>query len=170
MTRPGYAIAVLLALLATTGPAFVRPRARLIWNATASVPIGLYFSRPSGKLQIGELVVVSPPHMLAKFLAGRHYLPKGVPMLKHILALPGQIVCRKGRVILVDGKAMGTALDRDAHGRPLPVWQGCKLIPTGDVFLMNRKSADSFDGRYFGLLPSTTIAGRAEPVWTRQDP
>ena len=170
MMRAGYAIAALLALLATTGPALVRPRARLIWNATASVPIGLYFSRPSGKLQIGELVVVSPPHTLAKFLAGRHYLPEGVPMLKHILALPGQTVCRKGRVVSVDGRAMGTAFTRDARGHPLPVWQGCERIPIGDVFLMNRKSADSFDGRYFGLLPITTIAGRAEPVWTRQGP
>lgn len=170
MTRPGYATMTLIALLAAIGPAFLRPQPRLIWNATPSVPIGLYFSRPSGKLQIGELVVVSPPHALARYLEVRHYLPEGVPMLKHILALPGQTVCRKGRVILVDGRTMGTALDRDAHGRPLPVWQGCKRIPTGDVFLMNRKSADSFDGRYFGLLPSTTIAGRAEPVWTRQEP
>ena len=169
MTRPGYAIAALLALVATTGPALVRPRARLIWNVTASVPIGLYFSRPSGKLQIGELVVVSPPHTLAQYLESRQYLPEGVPMLKHILALPGQTVCRKGRVISVDGRAMGTAIDRDSQDRPLPVWQGCESIPTDDVFLMNRKSADSFDGRYFGLLPSATIVGRAEPVWTRQD-
>ncbi|HLI21090.1 MAG TPA: S26 family signal peptidase, partial [Stellaceae bacterium] len=71
--------------------------------------------------------------------------------------------------ISVDGTAMGTALERDTRGRPLPVWQGCRRIPASDVFLMNRKSADSFDGRYFGLLPSTTIIGRADPIWTRRE-
>ena len=169
MMRPLCAIAALLALLATTGPAFVRPRPRLLWNASASVPIGLYAIHPAGKLQLGELVVVLPPHALAQFFAGRRYLPEGVPMLKHVLALPGQTVCRTGRVISVDGIAMGWALDRDSRGRPLPVWRGCQRIPAGDVFLMNRKSLYSFDGRYFGLLPSTTIIGRADPIWTRRE-
>ena len=169
MTRPLCAIATLLSLLATAGPAFVRPRPRVLWNASASVPIGLYAIHPAGKLHIRELVVVSPPHALARFLAGRRYLPEGVPMLKHVLALPGETVCRTGRVISVDGIAMGTALDRDTRGRPLPVWQGCQRIPAGDVFLMNRKSPDSFDGRYFGLLPNTTIIGRADPIWTRRE-
>ncbi|HTT79780.1 MAG TPA: conjugative transfer signal peptidase TraF [Stellaceae bacterium] len=169
MTRPLCAIAAFLALLATTGPAVVRPRPRLLWNASSSVPIGFYAIHSAGKLHIGELVVVSPPHALARFLAGRRYLPEGVPMLKHVLALRGQTVCRTGRVISVDGIAMGAALDRDTRGRPLPVWQGCQRIPAGDVFLMNRKSPDSFDGRYFGLLPSATIIGRADPIWTRRE-
>jgi type IV secretory pathway protease TraF len=30
---------------------------------------------------------------------------------------------------------------------------------------MNRQSKDSFDGRYFGPLPSTVIVGQADPVW-----
>jgi conjugative transfer signal peptidase TraF len=169
MTRPLCAIPTLLALLAATGPALVQPWPRLLWNASASVPIGLYAIHPAGKLHIGELTVVLPPHMLAQFLAGRRYLPEGVPMLKHVLALPGQTVCRMGHVISVGGIAMGTALDHDTRGRPLPVWQGCRRIPAGDVFLMNRKSPDSFDGRYFGLLPSTTIIGRADPIWTRRE-
>jgi conjugative transfer signal peptidase TraF len=169
MTRPGYATVALLGLLATAAAAFIRPRARLIWNATSSVPIGLYAIHPVGRLQIGELVVVSPPRALAQFLAVRHYLPIGLPMLKHVLALPGQTVCRRGREISVDGRAIGTALDHDSQGRPLPVWQGCQRIPFGEVFLMNRSSAVSFDGRYFGVLTSKTIVGRAEPVWTDQE-
>ena len=169
MNRPAYAIAAVLGLLATAGPALTRPRTRLIWNATSSVPIGLYAIHPAGRLRVGELVVISPPHALAQFLAVRHYLPTGLPMLKHVLALPGQTVCRTARVISVDGRAMGTALDRDARGRPLPVWQGCQRIPSGSVFLMNRTSVDSFDGRYFGLLSSKTIVGRAEPLWTDQE-
>ena len=30
---------------------------------------------------------------------------------------------------------------------------------------MNWRSADSLDGRYFGVLPSSAIIGKAEPLW-----
>ena len=94
------------------------------------MPIGLYAMHPAGALHVTELVVVQPPDALASFLAERRYLPKGVPMLKRVLALPGQTVCRTDRTITVDGIAMGEALDRDSRGRPLPVWQGCRASPT----------------------------------------
>jgi type IV secretory pathway protease TraF len=69
----------------------------------------------------------------------------------------------------VDGLAIGDALGRDHLRRLLPVWQGCRLISVGEVFLMNRQSPDSLDGRYFGPLPTTTIVGRAEPLWTLEE-
>jgi type IV secretory pathway protease TraF len=55
-------------------------------------------------------------------------------------------------------------------GRPLPVWQGCRMIADGEVFLMNWLSADSLDGRYFGSLPAASIVGRAVPIWTFEEP
>jgi type IV secretory pathway protease TraF len=90
-------------------------------------------------------------------------------MLKRIAALPGQTVCRVDRAITVDGIAMGAALDRDRRDRPLPIWRGCQRIPVGKVFLMNWQSEDSLDGRYFGLLATTAIIGRADPLWTREE-
>ena len=47
------------------------------------------------QLFVTELVAVEPPEPLATFLAERRYLPRGIPMLKHVLALPGQTVCRE---------------------------------------------------------------------------
>jgi conjugative transfer signal peptidase TraF len=138
---------------------------KIIWNASASVPIGLYAVRPAGALHIGELVVVTPPEPLASFLADRGYLPEGVPLLKHILALPRQTVCRIGASITIDGEPVGRALACDGRGRALPAWQGCRVISEGQVFLMNRRPADSLDGRYFGSLPAAAITGRAEPLW-----
>jgi conjugative transfer signal peptidase TraF len=149
--------------------AFVHPAPKLIWNASASVPIGLYRVRPIGDLHVTELVVVRPPSPLANFLDERGYLPKSVPLLKHILALPGQTVCRTGRTITVDAAAMGEALERDRRGRLLPFWQGCRVIAQGEVFLMNRQSEESLDGRYFGPLPATTIVGEAAPLWTDEE-
>ena len=169
MTRSGRIAATCIAALAVGLSAQFRPAPRLIWNASASVPIGLYAVQPAGALYVNELLVVMPPEPLAAFLDERRYLPEGVPLLKHVLALPGQTVCRSDRTIIVDGVAVGDALDRDHYIRPLPVWHGCRVVAGGDVFLMNRQSEDSLDGRYFGPLPTTAVVGRADPLWTDQE-
>jgi type IV secretory pathway protease TraF len=90
-------------------------------------------------------------------------------MLKRVLALPGQTVCRDHFTITVDDIALGEARERDGHGRLLPVWQGCHVVADGEIFLMNWQSAYSLDGRYFGVLPATAIVGRAEPLWTKEE-
>ena len=146
-------------------PLAINPSPRFIWNASASVPIGLYVVTPAAKLQVNDLVVVRPPGDVAKFLADGGYLPRGVPLVKRVLALPAQTVCRIGLTITVDSIAVGDARERDSHGRALPVWQGCRVVADGDVFLMNRQCGDSFDGRYFGPLPATSVVGRAQPIW-----
>ena len=64
---------------------------------------------------------------------------------------------------------MGRALDRDRSGRSLPIWRGCRIVADDEVFLMNWQSENSFDGRYFGPLPASTIVGRAIPLWTKED-
>lgn len=143
-----------------------KPTTRYIWNASESVPIGLYRLRPLAKLAASELVAVKPPEPLATFLESRRYLPRGIPLLKRVLALPGQTVCRAEVAIIVDEIFVGNARERDSQNRPLPVWQGCHVVADGEVFLMNWRSAGSLDGRYFGVLPASAIIGKVEPLWT----
>ena len=170
MTRSGWTVAAAIVVCGASTSAVIRPVPKVIWNASASVPIGLYSVHPAGPLRIGELLVVAPPEPLATFLDERHYLPKSVPLLKRVAALPGQIVCRTGGAIAVDGIVVGMALSRDHLGRLLPTWQGCRALTAGEVFLMNRRANASLDGRYFGPLPTTTIVGRADPIWTEAEP
>lgn len=152
-------------LLSTVGGT----RPHYIWNASNSVPIGLYHVQPATRLIVTDLVIVQPPDLLAAFLDLNGYLPVGVPMLKRVLALHGQTVCRNGLSIAVDGIDVGEALERDGRGRPLPVWHGCRAIADGDVFVMNWQSEDSLDGRYFGPLPVSAVIGRAVAVWTEEE-
>ena len=138
----------------------------LVWNASASVPIGLYAIKRPTDLHVADLVIVRPPEQLESFLAARNYLPRGLPLVKHVLALPGQSVCRNGVVIKIDAVAVADARESDSRGRPLPSWQGCRIVGEHEVFLLNPQSADSLDGRYFGVLPVSSIVGRALPLWT----
>lgn len=141
-----------------------------IWNSTPSVPRGLYRLQAHATVRVTTLVAAQPPEPLATALALNGYLPLGVPLLKRVLALAGQTVCRDGHTIVVDTVALpSTAQARDGRGRPLPSWRGCYLIADDEVFLMNWDSDDSLDGRYFGVLPRSAIVARAIPVWTDEN-
>jgi len=143
-----------------------RPARLLVWNASKSTPVGLYRVRPADKLVVTDLVIATPPEPLATFLTEGGYLPRSVPLIKRILALPGQSVCRSELLISVDGIEKGSARERDRHGRLLPVWQGCRVIAENEIFLMNWDKPASLDGRYFGPIPLSAIVGRADPLWT----
>jgi len=166
MSRFGYVVTTYVAVLAIGVLSFVHFAPKLIWNASASTPIGLYAVAPTGQLRVAELVAINPPEPLASFLAARGYLPRGVPLMKRIAALPGQRVCRAGSTITIDGVVMGEALARDRRGRSLPSWQGCRVIAAGDIFVMNEQVRDSLDGRYFGPLSTRSIVGQALALWT----
>lgn len=164
--RTAWAAVAVAANALLLAPAIVPAPPILIWNATASTPVGLYALRPAGRLSVLELVAVQPPVPIARYLAAGGFLPMGVLLLKHIAALPGQTVCRVKDAITIDGIAAGNAHDRDHLGRPLPRWSGCRTLHPGQVFLMNPTVPDSLDGRYFGPFPATSIVARAVPVWT----
>ena len=169
MTRFGYVMTTYAVTMGVAIAAFVPIAPRLVWNASASAPIGLYTIDFDGPFDVTDLVAVDAPESLATFLAERGYLPKGVPLMKRILAVSGQTVCRSNLSVTIDGVDMGDALPRDRAGRDLPIWQGCRRIPAGEVFLMNWQVRDSLDGRYFGLTSTDQIIGHAVPLWTDED-
>ncbi|HEY9579536.1 MAG TPA: S26 family signal peptidase [Rhizorhapis sp.] len=169
MSRFGYVMTTYVAVMLMVILSVVSFAPKLIWNASASTPIGLYAIGAPGPLEVTDLVAVRPPEPLAAFLSDGGYLPRGVPLMKHVAALPGQRVCRNGTAITVDGIAMGDALDHDRRGRPLPIWTGCRLVADGELFLMNWQVRDSLDGRYFGPLPANSVIGRATPLYTDED-
>lgn len=166
MTRFGYVMATYVATLGVAVVAFLPTPLTLVWNASASAPVGLYTIAPADRLEVTDLVAVAAPDRLARFLAARGYLAEGVPLMKRVAALPGQHVCRIRGEITVDGITMGRAQDRDRLGRDLPTWSGCHIVERGDLFLMNWQSADSLDGRYFGPLPASGVIGKAMPLYT----
>jgi len=169
MIRLGYAITTTAAVSLLGVISVVTFAPRLIWNASASAPIGLYAIEPERSPELTDLVAVRAPEPLDNFLVERGYIGRGVPLMKRVAALPGQRVCRHGVAITVDAVPMGDALARDRLGRLLPVWQGCRTIADGELFLMNWQVRDSLDGRYFGPLPASAVIGRATPLYTDED-
>ncbi|WP_066798547.1 S26 family signal peptidase [Sphingomonas soli] len=165
MKRAGILLTGYCAIGAVILPAVIRPVPRLVWNASASVPVGLYAARPATGVKRGDLVAAHAPATVARLMAERGYLPLRVPMLKHVMAVAGQTVCRSGLVVTIDGLAVAKARPRDRLGRPLPSWNGCRTLRSGEVLLLNPASAGSFDGRYFGPVPARGIVAVLTPLW-----
>jgi len=161
---PLFGVAIGIAAIIASVP--VKPVA-LVWNASASVPVGLYRIAPAGTVRPDMIAAVRPAPDMAQLMTARGYLGSGALLLKPVAATAGQTVCRTGFVVTIDGRSAGTALRTDRIGRPLPAWSGCRILPPGTVFLLARDVPASFDGRYFGPVATARIVGRAIPVWTR---
>jgi conjugative transfer signal peptidase TraF len=174
MTRRFYARATAVAAasfaLSFAVIAVTDPLPCVVWNASASAPIGLYRIQPDSDPPLGTLVAVAPPQHLGRWMAARGYLGENVPLLKHVAAKSGQRVCRRGFIVSVESRPVAVALQHDRAGRPLPVWRGCRTLGADELFLLNPAHPDSLDGRYFGPLPASAVLGRAVPILTRTTP
>jgi conjugative transfer signal peptidase TraF len=154
----------MLSVLAT--PASLVPTPWLVWNASASAPIGFYW-RVAGAPSRGDLVLARAPLWARRLAAERHYLPLNVPVVKRVAAVAGDVVCASGDAISIDGYVVAHRLVSDRMDRPLPQWEGCVALSAGEFFLLMADVPDSFDGRYFGVTERRDIIGRLVPLWTR---
>jgi len=158
-----------IAILTLTGlglmalAVFYNPQDRLIWNRTVSAPVGLYWLNDD-PFTPGRWVVVSARSDDAQWAQAHGFVGKDWPLLKQIMAVSGDEICRMDGEISVNEHTMGKAKDIDLRGRSLPVWSGCQLLSEDEVFLMN-SHPDSLDGRYFGATDISALDGVAELVW-----
>ena len=152
--------------LAATLDFVIQPAPRMVWNASASAPTGLWRIRPGAAIRTGDMVLARTPESVRQLAAQSHYLPANVPLLKRVAAMGGDEVCALGQEIFVNGRWIGERRGFDRQGRPLPWWSGCERLRGGRLFLL-MNVPDSFDGRYFGPVDDTAIIGKATPLWLR---
>ncbi|HEX5184999.1 MAG TPA: S26 family signal peptidase [Allosphingosinicella sp.] len=141
------------------------PRPLLVWNASASSPIGLYLIGSPAGAGRGDTVIAWPPEPARALGAQRRYLPRNVPLVKRVAAVAGDRVCAVGEAVFVNGRFETLRRANDPSGRPMPWWTGCEDLSGGDLFLLTPEVADAFDGRYFGITRRSEIVGRARLLW-----
>jgi len=72
-----------------------------------------------------SFVPVRVPESFRELVEERRYLLPKVPFLKRVVGLSSDRIYRQGEQVLMNGRAIATALKRDGTGRKLPDWQGC---------------------------------------------
>jgi conjugative transfer signal peptidase TraF len=138
----------------------------LVWNASPSVPIGLYRVTTRPPLT-GALAVIRLPDPLRILPETRGYLRKGALLIKPVAAGAGDTVCRHGSLVTINGRIAAHARTLDAVGRTLPAWSGCFRLGSDDIFVLSA-DPDSFDSRYIGPIDRAHVVGFALPIWVRQ--
>lgn len=141
------------------------PLPLLVWNASASVPVGLYAVSSGALPKPGDLVLVRLPEEARKLASDRRYLPSETPAIKYVVAAGGNFVCAIDGAIYINGRHRANALGRDSQGRVLKPWRGCLRLGIDQIFLLN-DAPGSFDGRYFGPSPRTDVVGILTPLGT----
>ncbi|MBN8279040.1 MAG: S26 family signal peptidase [Gammaproteobacteria bacterium] len=147
-------------------PVVMTSSVRLVYNATASAPLGWYVVVPMQEAGVGDVVLAHLPSSAARIADERHYLPESIPILKRVGAVAGQGVCVQNYILRIDRELPVRLLERDGLGRPLTPWRGCRALNSDELFLLSHDSPSSFDSRYFGPIPRRLVIGRAVALWT----
>jgi conjugative transfer signal peptidase TraF len=143
----------------------IQPRPRLVWNASASAPIGFYYVTAATEIAPGNYVIARPPERFRALANERQYLPANVPLVKRIVGIGGDDICASGNRIWLDGHPIAHRRSVDGAGRPMPWWTGCVRLRGRQVFLLMTGHPSSFDGRYFGITQPKDVIGEARPLW-----
>ena len=141
-------------------------------NTSPSLPVGLYRTTSD---PAANLVEFCPAEPFAHLAIARGYRSAGncpdgaAPLLKPVVAKPGDIVEVSARGIVVNGRSIpNTApIAADTKGRPLLPWpKGRYVAKPGTVWVASSFHVRSFDSRYFGPVSANAIRDRVTPVLT----
>jgi conjugative transfer signal peptidase TraF len=144
----------------------------LRFNSTGSLPIGLYRVSTPADASLAEFC---PPEPLSRLSVARQYRNRGNcpdgdnPLMKPIVAEPGDVVVFSKSGLEVNGKLLGNTAPRsqDSKARPLPHYPfGTYQVSSGTVWVASSYHPLSFDSRYFGPIPTTIIRHRLKPFLT----
>ena len=141
-------------------------------NTSPSLPLGLYrvSSNPNA-----NLIEFCPTDSFGRLAITRGYRTRGscsdgaAPLLKPIVAKPGDLVELSLRGIAVNGKLLPNTEPRssDTEDRPLVSWPfGRYSVRVGQAWVASSYNPRSFDSRYFGPVPVSSIRDRVEPFLT----
>lgn len=136
----------------------------LIWNATESVPVGLYRIE-AGPPSKGDVIAIAPEGVMRDVIDDLHILRSGKLLLKTLAAASGDVVCRTGPNLSINGHTAAVARATTSDGRRLPVWEGCRVLAQNQILALAPHTR-SLDSRYFGPIDVTHILGVARPVIT----
>jgi conjugal transfer pilin signal peptidase TrbI len=128
-------------------------------QANRSLTEGVLFLIDHGDhdLTRGAIVAFVPP----PGAAGLFPEPERVRFLKRVAGLPGDHVEIGGAATRVNGEIVGEGLDLVPYLKAdRSFFVRSFTVPDGVFFAMG-DTRDSFDGRYYGLVPLDSIIGRA---------
>src|ERR1700719_4002981 len=141
-------------------------------NLTPSLPRGFYITSHSPS---ANLVEFCPQGAAASISLSRQYRTAGAcpdggaPLLKPAVAFPGDLVEVSANGIRVNGRLLPNSAGRfrDHSQRAIDPWPyGTYNVESGTVWVISSYNIYSFDSRYYGAIPESSIRHHLRPLWT----
>ena len=133
------------------------PRCPLVlYNRTPSLPIGWYIYC-GASIHRGDVVAFALPPTAWSYARLRGESTR-VLLLKHVLAIRGDLVSTLHGELRINGAFVGSIAAVDSAGRPLPQWMACRIL-ADDELLVGSTHPRSFDSRYFGPIHANQVLG-----------
>ncbi len=155
-------------VLALLTPTFWTMPSVIVWNMSPSSPVGLYLLQDRTPKR-GDFVAIKLTRWAADLAETRNYLPKSALLIKRVVAVQNDKICRVGDEIFINTKRVAKALRQDKQGRNMPFWTGCLTLTAEQFFVLSKRKC-AFDGRYFGPVNRSQILGIAKPIWLTKAP
>ena len=153
-------------VVATATEITIPPRPKILYNPSASAPIGYYAVSSKETLKMGDQVALYAPDWARLLADERDYLPYDYPLIKTIIGHDGDRFCGADGFVSGPNGAAITRLLRDRLDRELPSWQGCLVLSPDEYFVISAEIEAGidygFDSRYFGPVSEDLILGRVE--------
>jgi conjugative transfer signal peptidase TraF len=144
-------------------------------NYTSSMPIGFYRRVVVTNITRGDLVAVCLPKQIAAIALQRGYLSAGhcpskvIPVLKQVIAIPGDTVMLTNSEIAVNGLVYAAPFMPTDHKKKLLqkfVTSGLYQHTDGYWIYGANDPVKSWDSRYYGGVDRKTIIGVYKPLLT----
>ena len=136
----------------------------LIWNTTPSLPKGLY--RIHSGYEVGDIIAFDIPPSILPLVRERGWVPDYDRLLKRVVGVAGDEICFRNHAIFLNSVYVDKRSTVDSQGRAMPLLSGCHTLDEGQVWVMLKGQPLSLDSRYFGAVDTTTIYGKAMPIFT----
>ncbi len=150
------------AVIATASDMVFPPKPILIYNPSASAPIGFYRLKKNTLPKLESQVAAYAPDWARKMADERGYLPYDYPLIKTVWAVEGDEVCYNNHSVSVPRHPVISVQAQDGLGRDMPVRSGCATLKAGEYFLVSPDVQTGFDSRYFGPVGVENIIGTVE--------
>lgn len=144
----------------------------VVINITPSMKEGVY-TKAKGKIETGDVVSFCLNNPYQQLGLERHYLESGHkcngtdPLIKQVIAIPGDDVVLTDDAIEVDGvRYFYKTSHEDSFRRSLAVYPRGNYLNTSGYWLIGTHAMNSWDSRYWGPISKDQILEKVRPVLT----
>ena len=137
---------------------------RFAFTFTNSVNHSLFYLEPGKKPSRWDYVIFKIPEHINPDVVKEIKIFKAKFFIKQAACLPGDRLTTKGDEFFCNGAFLCRAKKKSLTGKPLKHFVFNGVIPKGFFFAYG-SNKDSYDSRYFGLVPLKSVRAVAYPIF-----